>query len=92
MYPPLTGQPNSAGVDIMGIPRTTAARVLIEGINGTLDEAFPPLTAKPKAIVASKVGLGKNSYITKVKVGQIIDTMRSRRNKFVENYSELEIR
>lgn len=92
IYPPLTGEANSAGVDVYGGSRVIGARKLIEGINGSLDEAFPGVTGKPNAIIASKVGTGRNAYITKVRVGQVIDTMRSRRNKFVESYAELDIR
>ena len=92
IYPPLTGVPNSAGVDNAGMYRVETFRDLVEGMNGSVDEAFPGITGKPTIIIASKVGTGRNATVTEVRVGQVIDTMRSRRNKFVENYSVLEIR
>lgn len=91
IYPPLSGEVNSAGVDSLSTTRADGAQTLIRDINNTLRLNYLDAFAAPRAIVASKVGAGKNANIIKVKVGQVIDTMRSRRNKFVEDYTERDI-
>jgi hypothetical protein len=91
IYPPLTGKASSGGADVDTVDRANSFMSLINNLNFVLNEAFPPLIAGPRIIVASKVGAGLNATVTTVKVGQVIDTMRSRRNNIKEVYTIREL-
>lgn len=83
IYPPLTGVPGATGR--VFAPATPAAtfQTLLTSIN-----ALPGFngSVSPKVILVSDKGTGESQYVTKVRVGNVIDTQRRRRNKFVEEY------
>lgn len=85
IYPPLNGmieadgRVSEANADMMA----DAAAVMLGHIGSAL--SMPELTYIPP-IIASQKTL-KHNEITKVKVGRVIDTQRSRRNAFEEEYS-----
>lgn len=86
IYPPI----NAVSVEHTGkvaptrvLGQAQATAKLLTDINtelGSLDTGV-------RAIVASKVGNGVNAAIRGVKVGDVVDTQRSRRNAFEESYS-----
>lgn len=89
IYPPLSGIANSAGVDDKSQDRVTSFKTLLDNINAAFDEQTGD--DGYKVVIASAVGTGKNAPVTKVKVGQVIDTQRRRRNAFTEVYTELPV-
>lgn len=85
IYPPLTGTASNIGLDSFQQERLTAAVKLIDDINGELNSFFP--STDPAVIVASAAGAGINAKVRRVRVGQVIDTQRRRRNAIPENYA-----
>lgn len=86
-YLPLPGE----GVDSTGainptfvLNTATAAATLIRACNTALGSSW-------SAGVVSDIGPGAERRITAVKVGRILDTMRSRRSSLVEDYREVAV-
>lgn len=84
IYPPLSGNVNSSGYDSNTASRATAAKTLVDGINDVMNSFLPD--TDPAVIVASSVGDGRNAKVKAVKVGNVIDTQRRRRNAMREVY------
>lgn len=84
IYPPLTGNPSSIGLDSFPVAKAQSFKTLISEINEEFSTIFD--LNEYGVIVASNVGEGKNARVTSVKVGQVIDTQRRRRNNIPENY------
>lgn len=84
IYPPLTGSVSYQGREENNVQKAKAFAELIETINANFWDLrdFSPAGV----IVASAVGNGKNSRVKRVKVGQVIDTQRKRRNAMPEYY------
>lgn len=90
IYPPLTGYPSNIGLDTNPVGKRDAAVDLIDDINGVLNSFVPD--ADPAVIVASSAREGKNAKVTRVRVGQVIDTQRRRRNSIPENYTGKDVK
>lgn len=58
----------------------TAAKALIDSLNGDF------ITSPGHVVVASQKGAGSNAIVAQIKVGQVFDTMRSRRKSMKESY------
>lgn len=85
IYPPLNAHPGSSnGRDTTANAQMNAFVSLLQELNAVfLDEAA---FGSIEVVVASNVREGKISPVTGVKVGDVIDTQRSRRNALRENY------
>lgn len=84
IFPPLTGVPSSTGrvaSQAQALMANAAAGLIADIRNAAL---VPLVGVSP--IVASNQRQGQNRYITNVRVGNVIDTQRSRRNAMVEEY------
>lgn len=92
IYPPVSGEVDKAnGTDLVPDQKMEGFKDFIEGLNlvGLRD-----LSNDFYVIVAStggKSGVPLNAKVTSVRVGNVIDTMRSRRNAFKEFYYEARI-
>lgn len=84
IYPPLTGTVSDRGRDETNVGKAIEFAKLIGKINAQFWD-LKDLTPAG-VIVASAVGGGKNSPVKRVKVGQVIDTQRKRRNAMPEYY------
>lgn len=86
IYPPLSGTASNTGyigtniVDGMAF----AASLLVEGVNAVTEDVFGE---GMKVSILSKVGAGAVKEVTGVRVGNVLDTQRSRRNAFIETYT-----
>lgn len=67
-----------------------AGALLVDGLNDAYNAAFPDFSAMEVA-VSSKIGLGLFRRVTRVSVGRVTDTMRSRRSAISElpEYSDV---
>lgn len=69
----------------------TDAQAVADGVSTLITQlntlyASPPGVATPgRVVIASKVGTGVFRRVNQVTVGRVVDTMRSRRNKLVED-------
>lgn len=85
IYPPLTGNPSNIGLDDNPEWKADAFRDMISGLNGAFATLFD--INEFGVIVASGKAPGKHARVKRVKVGQVIDTQRRRRNNIPENYT-----
>lgn len=58
-------------------------------LNGLLDAMYPETVIGEGPCNVSKVGTGTLQRVTSLKCGLALDTIRTRRNKLLENYQEL---
>lgn len=86
IYPPLNAQVDGNGRAIGADLMAQAFSDFIEGINDYIHGAGPAFV-EASVVVASAVGTGINAPVTGVRVGDVIDTMRSRRSALKETYS-----
>lgn len=87
IYPPQSGTPNAAGEDASPSNRAESFRTLLDGINDV--EVAANVSAS--VILVSPLKGGVSAYVRKVRVGNVIDTQRRRRNKIQEVYTELPV-
>ena len=89
IYPPLSGGITANGYIATNLVQGMAesASTLIEDLN----ESSIQLSGAFAASVMSKVGAGRSLPITKIRVGNVLDTQRSRRNAFIETYEEVPV-
>lgn len=86
IYPPLSGFIGPDGyipasfTDTMG----SNAAEMIAALNGIAQDVFG---VGAGVVVMSKVGTGVTRAVTGVRVGNVLDTQRSRRNAFIESYT-----
>lgn len=87
IYPPMNAHVTGAnGTDSTSAQQATAAAKMISDLNDAFALNATYGTAL-KVVVASNVREGKILPVTGVKVGDVIDTQRSRRNAMRENYA-----
>lgn len=86
IYPPLTGFIGTNGYIDASYTANMAsqAALLIQGLNNATNQAFG---LSSDIVIASKVGAGVSRIVSGVRVGNVLDTQRSRRNAFTETYS-----
>lgn len=83
----------SAGIFVGtdGRNNVTFTQETATGVKALIDSLNARYTAIGRVGVASKAGSGRFEHVTRVSVGRINDTMRSRRSKGVEDYQEVTI-
>lgn len=79
--------PNGTISTTLAGQHASGTAVLIRALNNAYVGASVPAVAA----IASKVGGGRFQVVTKVSVGRVVDTMRSRRNKLDEDPVEVAI-
>lgn len=62
-----------------------AVAQLVDGINDAYNATFPAFSVG-EVVVASNVGLGRFRRVTEIRVGRVVDVMRSRRSALSEDY------
>lgn len=91
IYPPLNVPAlNGNGRLNDTLSQADAAKKLVESLNYKTGSLWLTGVA-PSVVVASNVREGKINYVTGVRVGNVIDTQRSRRNNFREDFSSLTV-
>lgn len=73
--------------------RVSAANALAvaTGVKALIDALNATYTLVGRVGVASNAGAGRFEHVTEVRVGRVIDTIRSRRNKLEEDYQSVAI-
>lgn len=66
----------------------TTVRTFLYAVRDSID--IPQTLARARMVNTSAVGTGTEQYVTKIKVGRVLDTIRRRRFQLVEGYSELD--
>lgn len=87
IYPPQTGTVALNGTDSISGSRAESFQTLLNAINDL--EVDPGISAS--VILVSPLKGGFSSYVRKVRVGNVIDTQRRRRNKIQEVYTEVPV-
>lgn len=91
IYPPLTGELNAAGVDNSPQLKAASAATMISAINAAFANTNPEGGVHDQVVVASGVREGKIALVQSVRVGNVVDTQRRRRNNITEVYSPADI-
>ena len=85
--------PPSAAIFIGTDGRVSTANALdhANGIKALITSINTRYTLIGRVGVASSAGTGLFEHVTRVSTGRVVDTMRSRRNKVVEDYQEVAV-
>lgn len=89
MYIPPSNAVAAAGAD--GRMSVGAAAAHAAGVKALIDSLNTEYTLIGRVGVASNAGSGRFEHVTRVEVGRVGDTMRSRRSSLVEDYQGIDI-
>jgi hypothetical protein len=81
IMPLQSGQAHASSSDVAAL--TLSAKTFLDGINDLSSSKSHP----SKIVIRSSKGAGSTKAVAEVKVGNIIDTQRRRRNQLTETYS-----